>query len=54
MFKLLYICASILLLFPYQLLLTKIEVIFPKFALEHVYFFVFILNKIQLGGQNPN
>lgn len=58
MFKLLYICATILLLFPYQLLLTKIEVVFPKFAVERVYIYIFfvftLVDKIRLVRLKPN
>lgn len=34
-----------LLLFPYQLLLSKIEVLSPKFALDHI--FVVLINYIK-------
>lgn len=39
-FEFLYICAIILLLFRYQLLLFKTEVVLHNFALEHVHFFI--------------
>jgi hypothetical protein len=47
--ELLCICVTILQLFSYQLLSSKIEVVLPKFALEPAYFFVLISAKeIQL------
>ena len=39
--ELLCICVTILLLFPYQLLLYKIEVVLPKFALKPAYFLLY-------------
>ena len=36
--ELLYICVTILLLFSYQLLLSKIEVVLLKFALKPIFF----------------
>jgi hypothetical protein len=38
--ELLYICVTISLLFSYQLLLFKIEVVLLKFALKPILFFV--------------
>ena len=48
--ELLCICVTILLLFPYQLLLSKLEVVLPKFALKPAYFVVVLTfaEKIQL------
>ena len=37
-FELLYICVTILLLFPNKLLLLKIDIVLHKFASEHVHF----------------
>jgi len=50
--ELLCICVTILLLVPYQLLLSKLEVVLPKFSLKPAYFFVVLIfaEKIRLVG----
>jgi hypothetical protein len=49
--ELLCICVTILQLFSYQLLSSKIEVVLPKFALEPAYFFC--LNLCQRNSVSP-
>ena len=53
--ELLCICVTILLLFPYQLLLSKLEVVLPKFALKRAYFFgvLTFAEKIRLVQLEP-